>query len=210
MPARKYSDQDISRFATQDYQSLDSYQQRLVRGYNRGLTRGQSVGHASKAKKETPIAKLPNVPKLEKGTGKAAPVSRTPQKPTIPKQERRSYGRHIQKMGKTRNVYRVNAAIEKGTNSLQTRLNKSPDSSKLPVIYIANSRTGEEIRAVSKTQTVGDLKKAINTYINQGLSWNDAFYAAIYDSYDLYEDDSDLTDQFPATVTNVVLYFEAA
>ncbi len=207
MPARRYSDQDIARFAIQDYQSLDKYQQRLVRGYNRGLSRGQSVGHASKVKNETPIAKLPSTPKLEKGTGKVAPVPRTPQKPNIPKQERRSYGHHIKKVGKEKNVYRVNAATP---DSLRTRLEKASPDSKLPVIYIANKNTGEEVRAISKNQTVGGLKQAIDTYVNQGLSWEDAFYTAIYDSYDLYEDDSDTTDQFPASVTNVVMYFEAA
>jgi hypothetical protein len=66
MPARRYSDQDIAGFAAKDYQSLDKYQQRLVRGYNRGLSRTQSVGHASQAKKETPIAKLPSPLNLRK------------------------------------------------------------------------------------------------------------------------------------------------
>jgi hypothetical protein len=211
MPARRYSDQDIARFAIQDYQSLDKYQQRLVRGYNRGLSRTQAVGHASQAKKETPIAKLSNTPKLEKGTGKVAPVSRTPQKPTIPKKERKGYGRHVQKVGKTRSVTRVNAATEKGTSSLQKRLEKAPDNAKLPVIYLANSKTGEEVRAVSKTQTVGGLKQAIDIYVSQGLSWDDAFYAVIADSYDVYEEgDNYETDQFPATVSNVVMYFEVA
>src|SRR5579859_5506191 len=87
MAARKYSEGDIARLASRDYSSLDPYQKRLVSGYNRGLSRAQSAGHARTKYGELPVSQRPNMPKLLKGTGKAAPstpkgtgVSTTPSK----------------------------------------------------------------------------------------------------------------------------------
>ena len=132
----------------------------------------------------------------------------------LPVAQRRKISRpHVQNMYRKSDTAKKNP-IGKAINarselSLSKQVSRLPDSSGI-LFHIVNTKTGEEIRAVSKTQTVGGLKQAIDMYVSQGLSWDEAFFAAIYDSYDLYEDDSDITDQFPAIVSNVVVYFEVA
>lgn len=196
--ARKYSDSDIEYTAKNvPYAEIENpYLKRLVRGYNRGLSR--DVAAAKPNKGNTLLTKMKDVPPVQRGTGK----------PVLPRSKQKSYGKHIQKIGKNRNVTRVNAVK---TSPIKTRIDKAPDSTRIPVIYIADKRTGEEVRAVNPSMTVGDLKAAIKSRTAMGMSWDDAFYDAIMDIYDAYEGDgSDPVDELPPSPTNIVVYFEAA
>lgn len=75
--AKKYTDSDVARLATQNYASLTKYEQRLVRGYNRGLSRSQSRGHARTTKGEKKVSTI---------TGTRGQRATTPKEPKIKKQ----------------------------------------------------------------------------------------------------------------------------
>jgi hypothetical protein len=189
MPAKKYTDQQIKHFASQDYKSLDKYQQRLVRGYSRGLSRGQSVGHAN-TKREKPISQL----------------TKTTSTPVLPKAQRKSYGRSVMKIGIEGKGRRINAA---SMGSVEKRLTTSKSDTKLPVLYVANAKTGQEIRAVSKGQTVGDFQKSIATFQKQGMDYKEALRAAIHENYSLYQGtSSDEVEAIPDDITNVIMYMQ--
>jgi hypothetical protein len=197
MPARKYTDAQIKQFAARDYTSLDKYQQRLVRGFNRGLSRTQAVGHAHKAK-EKPISKLATKPALAKGTGKVTST------PALPKSKRKSYGRSVMKIGMEGKGRRINAA---SMGSVEKRLASSKGDAKLPVLYVVNARTGQEVRAVSKGQTVGDFNRSIQKFQSQGMGYKEALTAAIQENYSLYQGtSSDTVEEIPDDITNVIMY----
>jgi len=199
MPAKKYTDAQIKKFASQDYKSLDKYQQRLVRGFNRGLSRGQSVGHAN-MKKEKPISKLASTPALSKGTGKVTSA------PSLPKSKRKSYGRSVMKVGIEGKGRRINAA---SMSSVEKKLTTTKADTKLPVLYVANAKTGQEIRAVSKGQTVGDFQKSITGFQKQGMGYKEALRAAIHENYSLYQGtSSDEVEEIPDDITNVIMYMQ--
>lgn len=205
MPARKYSDSDIAHFANRDYKSLDAYQQRLVRGYNRGLTRAQSGGHPRTKYGELPISQRPNTPKIQKGTGRVAP--------TLPVSQRKKVsGPHVKnvfsKKEPTKLVgKRINA---RNLDTFKKQLDKLPASSGV-LIKVIDSKTGQEVKAVGKgkgnTVNVGELKASIQGRMaSSDMTWEEAFNDALVTDFDTYEDDSDEVDYIPASPTNYVAY----
>lgn len=211
--ASKYSDSDIARLAGQDYKSLSSYEQRLVRGYNRGLSRSESRGHARVQKGEVPVSKRVETPKLAKGTGKVS-TSTPAQKPTLSKSGksgRKNLGGHITKQydqsGNVRRT-RINA---RSTESLGKQLNRTSDSSGIIIHLIG--KDGNVIKAVGQgkkhTANAGDLKKKIADNLSGGMSWDDAVFDAIGESFDFYDDQGNyVADISSMSFTNVVMYVE--
>ncbi|GAC1463383.1 MAG: hypothetical protein PVS3B3_08930 [Ktedonobacteraceae bacterium] len=56
MARTKYSNADIARLARRDPHTLTSYERRLVRGYQAGLSRSQARGHARVKYDEQPVS----------------------------------------------------------------------------------------------------------------------------------------------------------
>jgi hypothetical protein len=190
MARKKYSNADIAKLAKQDKASLTPYERRLANAHVRGLTREQARGHA-KEKGLTPIKELKVKGALPTIGGK------------VPKAKRKSYGRAVMKSGDGTGR-RVNAA---SMQSLQNHLAKAKGNTKLEVIYLANVKTGQEIRAVSKGGTVSDLQTLIKEYTAQGMPYKEAFKAAVINNYSLYSGrSSDLQEDLPDELTNVVMY----
>lgn len=229
--ASKYSEVDIARLASQDYKSLTSYEQRLVRGFNRGLSRSESRGHARVQKGETPISKRVDRPKIEKGTGKveapkqkiigSSPVIPKQPKPILPKSQRRKISRpHVQNMYRKSDTEKkkpIGQAVNaKSEATLEKKIQKLPDSAGV-LFHIINVKTGEEIRAVGsgKGSTVnsGDFKQAIANELASGKSYKDALRSALSNLFKFYGVDpltgirtSEELDDIPDDVTNFIMY----
>ena len=230
--ASKYSDADIARLATRDYKSLTSYEQRLVRGYNRGLSRSQSRGHARIEKGEVPVSKRAGTPKIEKGTGKAeAPKQKiiggggqspTKQKPKIlPVSQRRKISRpHVQNMYRKSDTEKKNpigkVVNAKSEMTLEKKIQKLPDNSGV-LFHIINTKTGEEIRAVGtgkgSSVNAAEFKQAIANELANGKTYKDALRSALASLFKFYGVDpvtgirtSDELDSIPDDVTNFIMY----
>lgn len=204
MPKRKYSASDIASLAGKDYASLDSYQKRLVRGHNRGLTRSQSAGHARKKFGETPLTQLAQRPKLAKGTGKVASVSTSPRKKVAGPYVKNIFSKKDpgKVVGK-----RINA---RSTESFKKQLDKLPDSSGV-LIRVVDTKGNVEVKAVGKGQgntvNVGELKASIEGRMASGnMTYEEAFNDALLSDFSVYEDDSDEVSMLPASPTNYVAY----
>lgn len=229
--ASKYSETDIARLASQDYKSLTSYEQRLVRGFNRGLSRSQSRGHARVEKGEKPVSQRRETPKLEKGTGKVeapkkkiiggSPVPVKQPKPILPKSQRRKISRpHVQNMYRKSDTEKkkpIGQAVNaKSEATLEKKIQKLPDNAGV-LFHIINVKTGEEIRAVGtgkgSTVNAGDFKQAIASELAGGKSYKDALRSALSNLFTFYSVDpvtgirtSEELDDIPDDVTNFIMY----
>lgn len=189
MPAKKYSEADISALASRDYKSLDAYQRRLVRGHNRGLSRTQAVGHP--AKKETPLSKQRNTPTLVKGTGKVAHLQAAKATPSQPKRQlgQASYIKNIYSKDGKNVGQRIQA---RSYETLQKQFDRLPDSASI-LITLIDTRSGAEVKVVGKhtagnTISVGDLRARIAAIqADTGATWQDAFTEALAEEGYFYE-----------------------
>jgi hypothetical protein len=184
-----------------------TYVKRLARNYEPGVSRSQLRGHARTTKGEKPLS----VVKKEKPT--PAPPAK-PQKPTLNKSGKsgkKNLGRHVSKQynqaGEVRRT-RVNART---TSSLQRQIDRLPSSQ--GVIFHLIAKDGTVVKAVSNgknhTANAGDFQKKIADKIAAGASWDDAFWEAIGESFDLYDEDGNPVSVASLSFTNVVMYAEA-
>lgn len=207
----KYSDADIARLSRQDYKSLTSYEQRLVRGHNRGLSRSESRGHARTTKGETPISQR-QAPRLQKGTGRVAPPTPA-QKPTLSnrgKSGKRNLGRHVTKQYNQQGEVRRTRVNARTTSSLERQVSKTGDSQGL--VFHLISKDGTVVKAVSDgknhTANAGEFKRRVADRMAMGDSWDDAFWEAIDDSFDLYDQDGNPVAIASLSFTNIIMYTE--
>lgn len=233
--ASKYSDADIARLATRDYKSLTSYEQRLVRGFNRGLSRSESRGHARVQKGEVPVSQRAGTPKIEKGTGKTETSKQKDKKiiggsnqaptkqprPVLPVSQRRKISRpHVQNMYRKSDTQKK-TPIGKAVNArseatLDKQISKLPDNAGI-LFHIINTKTGEEIRAVGNgkgsTVNAAEFKQAIQSELASGKSYKDALRSALANLFKFYGVDpvtgirtSDELEDIPDDVTNFIMY----
>lgn len=214
--ASKYSDSDVARLAGQDYKSLTGYEKRLVRGYNRGLSRSESRGHARTQKGEVPVSKRSESPKLQKGTGKVAPVTPTTpiRKPTLSKSGksgRKNLGGHVSKQYDQQGNVRRTRVNARTTESLGKQLFRTSDD-KGVIIHLIG-KDGNVVKAVGQgkkhTANAGDLKKRIADNLAGGSSLSDAIFDAIGESFSFYDEQGNyVADISSMDFTNIIMYIE--
>lgn len=154
--------------------------------------------------------------RVEKQQKPVTPASKTPPaKPTLSKSGKsgkKNLGKHVSKQynqaGEVRRT-RVNA---RSTSSLQRQIDRLPSSQ--GVIFHLIAKDGTVVKAVSNgknhTANAGDFKQRINDKIAAGASWDDAFWEAIGESFDLYDEDGNPVSVASLSFTNIIMYAEAA
>jgi hypothetical protein len=187
-----------------------TYVKRLARNYEPGVSRSQLRGHARTEKGEKPLS----VVKQEKAKGKPAPKGKAvPLKPTIAKggkAGRKNLGRHVQKQYNQKGEVRRTRVNARSTGSLSRQLDRVSNSQGIILHFVAQD--GRVIKAVSNgknhTANAGDFKKRIADKIAAGASWDDAFFDAVGESFDLYDEDGGPVAIDAMSFTNIIMYAE--
>ncbi len=105
---------------------------------------------------------------------------------------------------------RVNART---TESLRKQVDRVPAGSGV-IIHFVDSRTGKKIKAVghgkNHTAKIDDLRRWADDAQANGMDWDEAFWGAIGETFDLYDDEGNAITMAPAEFTNVIMYTEVA
>lgn len=176
----KYSESDISNFASQDPKSLTGYQRRLVRGQLAGVSRAQARGHARYKLKEQPISFIKKQQQPVKPVAVKPPKPvKPPQPPKIMKQVRRMPGgKMVSTYSTTKVVSQASAQVRTAAGVKQARIyfqvwNKQ--TGKFQEVYmgkrsVAHGITAEEfLRRVDLALASGnakDLDAAVRSVIH--------------------------------------------
>jgi hypothetical protein len=190
-----------------------TYVKRLARNYEPGVSRAQLRGHARAEKGEKPLS----VVKQEKAKGvtpkrpgKAAPPK---PKPTIAKggkAGRKNLGRHVQKQYNQQGEVRRTRVNARSTGSLGRQLDRVSNNQGIILHFV--TQDGRVVKAVSNgknhTANAGDFKRRIADKIAAGASWDDAFFEAVGESFDLYDEDGGPVAIDAMSFTNIIMYAE--
>jgi hypothetical protein len=193
-----------------------TYVKRLARNYEPGVSRAQLRGHARAEKGEKPLS----VVKQEKAKAKPIPAKGKPGKVAPPKPKptiakggkagRKNLGRHVQKQYNQQGEVRRTRVNARSTESLGRQLDRVSNNQGIILHFV--TQDGRVIKAVSNgknhTANAGDFKRRIADKIAAGASWNDAFFEAVGESFDLYDDDGGAVAIDVMSFTNVIMYAE--
>lgn len=152
--------------------------------------------------------------KDEKAGKPYTPKAAKPQAPKItPVKGKKGYGRYIQHQRNEQGQIirtRVNA---KSTESLRKQVDRIPEGSGV-ILHFVNSRTGQKIKAVghgrNHTAKIEDLRRWADDAQANGMDWDDAFWGAIGETFDLYDEYGNAVPMAPAEFTNIIMYTEVA
>jgi len=185
-----------------------TYVKRLARNYEPGISRSQQRGHARVAKGEKPIS----VVKQEK-KATIAPASAQIQKPSLSKKGkagRKNLGRQIIKQHDQAGNVRRTRYNYRSTGSVVKRLARV--GNERSVIMHLITKDGSTIKAVGRgkkhTANAGDLKKRIADKLAAGVNLDDAFFDAVGESFDLYDEDGQPVAIETLSFTNVIMFVE--
>ncbi len=126
---------------------------------------------------------------------------------------KKGYGRYIQHQRNEQGQIirtRVNA---KSIESLRKQVDRIPEGSGV-ILHFVNSKTGQKIKAVghgrNHTTKIDDLRRWADDAQANGMDWDDAFWGAIGETFDLYDEYGNAVPMAPAEFTNIIMYTEVA
>lgn len=205
--------------------------ERLVYGDFRPLRKGEE-GYSSTARKyiSPSSGEIIGVRQFQKGAYQGhgyeqrkaaekrgeAPIKPTtaPARPKVTAAKgKKGYGQYIKHQRNDKGEIvrtRVNA---KSVSSLKKQVDRIPSGQGV-ILHFVDSRTGKTVKAVghgkNHTAKIDDLRRWADDAQSNGMDWDDAFWGAISETFDLYDEDGNAIAFAPSEFTNIIMYSEAA